>query len=760
MDFKSLINKLDSLETPATVQRAQAAPASVQLSENAQLRVLAGTSTIAHETALLEACSPDKSSKGKQSATVKESDMPPPLPKKKGKAPMAVKESDMPPPLPKKKGKVKSSAIEESSDEMPPPLPKKKGKVKSSTIEESDQSEWFDKIKDKNDSKPAVKKSVNKKDADADEDTDEDDEKDSQKNEGVTSFTSRFLKMVESKKDISANNQTKKVKSQAAEIAKLKKQVATLKDKKVTESRTTLESRLRSHQSNQYISESDHGIDAQATRRFGEKLVQKLDKVFSQGMNKMSQDANGYVTINVNDGWLVPNDHPEARTNGVASAINVDKLIDPYFYAFRQNGDYFGQRMGSKFTFGIKDGSKAQYESITRKGRRIAEGRDHNGNRLSFKQLVKLVQESGGQQRIDPVDTELFNWANRVAVNKLGEGTRAELYAGTIYERMGGIFEMHDILSESGYDDFSNHTDDVGRGTGFDKSPSARMQSKRPIRSMKDLGRSDFDDETDDMHHDSMSGMNSMRRDSMSGMDDMDDMGFIDDEFVDSDLHDFRDNRFGNDRFNDDEFPLMRESTASDITNTFNSMVGGIDTGSIARVAILAMQGRHTEAAKIASVLIKKVDDSTRQKIIDKINNIKPVTINGKIASSSELDKSTPHQDWIYNTFVPWFESLVSSQSTDSNTSNNSNTSNGSNNLKQIASLVLQGESSRAMRYLTPLMKNLDPDSQDHISDKLDKVQPAMINGKLATASEIEDSEKYQDWINNKFIPWIKSRLK
>lgn len=69
--------------------------------------------------------------------------------------------------------------------------------------------------------------------------------------------------------------------------------------------------------------------------------------------------------------------------------------------------------------------------------------------KLTFKQMVQLVQESGGQQQIDAVDTALFQWAQRVATNKLGEGMKAELYAGLIYERNGGVFEMYDVLSEA-----------------------------------------------------------------------------------------------------------------------------------------------------------------------------------------------------------------------------------------------------------------------------------------------------------------------
>ncbi len=89
--------------------------------------------------------------------------------------------------------------------------------------------------------------------------------------------------------------------------------------------------------------------------------------------------------------------------------------------------------------FGKKNESKVQLKKV------VAESVEQ---KLSFKDMVKLVQESGGQQQIDPVDTALFNWAQRVAVAKLGEGMKAELYAGLIYERNGGVFEMYDVLSE------------------------------------------------------------------------------------------------------------------------------------------------------------------------------------------------------------------------------------------------------------------------------------------------------------------------
>lgn len=68
--------------------------------------------------------------------------------------------------------------------------------------------------------------------------------------------------------------------------------------------------------------------------------------------------------------------------------------------------------------------------------------------KMTFRDMVKLVQESGGQQQIDPVDQALWTWAQRVASAKVQESHKAEIFAGLIYERNGGVFEMYDVLSE------------------------------------------------------------------------------------------------------------------------------------------------------------------------------------------------------------------------------------------------------------------------------------------------------------------------
>jgi hypothetical protein len=69
--------------------------------------------------------------------------------------------------------------------------------------------------------------------------------------------------------------------------------------------------------------------------------------------------------------------------------------------------------------------------------------------KYTFKQCLQLVKESGGQQQIDPVDTALWKWAQRVAVSKVQEGAAREAMAAFVYERMGGEFTLYDVLSET-----------------------------------------------------------------------------------------------------------------------------------------------------------------------------------------------------------------------------------------------------------------------------------------------------------------------
>lgn len=69
--------------------------------------------------------------------------------------------------------------------------------------------------------------------------------------------------------------------------------------------------------------------------------------------------------------------------------------------------------------------------------------------KYTFKQCLQMVKESGGQQQIDPIDTALWKWAQRVAESKVQEGASREAMAAFVYERMGGEFTLYDVLSET-----------------------------------------------------------------------------------------------------------------------------------------------------------------------------------------------------------------------------------------------------------------------------------------------------------------------
>lgn len=68
--------------------------------------------------------------------------------------------------------------------------------------------------------------------------------------------------------------------------------------------------------------------------------------------------------------------------------------------------------------------------------------------KMSFVEMMKTVKESGGQQAIDPLDDTLWNWANRVAVSKVEETNKQEIFAAILYERNGGRFEMYDVVEK------------------------------------------------------------------------------------------------------------------------------------------------------------------------------------------------------------------------------------------------------------------------------------------------------------------------
>ena len=309
MDFKAILSKLDGMEAKPTTPAAPVLDKAVQLNEDAQLRVLAGQTTYVAEA------------KKKKDEEVKE---------EKSSTGGTIDRST--------KGVTKHKENPNRFSDEPHSEPASKAKSQSAADKEKDKAADKADAKDSKDYEKAHGKgSVTRV-------------KDGKKVESIEpQFKSKFMKMVEAKKD----------ESEAA--AKKKKE-----DKK-----------------------------------------KKMSKIMDEGAKPdfLDMDKDG--------------DKKEPMKKAVA--------------------DKGGDKKDSK------KGMSAAQEKFFGKKKTVKESIESN---LSFKEMMALVVESGGQQQIDPVDNQLWAWAQRVAKTKIGEGMKADVYAGMVYERMGGAFEMYDVLSE------------------------------------------------------------------------------------------------------------------------------------------------------------------------------------------------------------------------------------------------------------------------------------------------------------------------
>ena len=64
---------------------------------------------------------------------------------------------------------------------------------------------------------------------------------------------------------------------------------------------------------------------------------------------------------------------------------------------------------------------------------------------LTFAKALQIIKESNGTAQIDPLDDNLWAWARRVASSKFNESVKADVYAATTYERMGGTWGIAQI---------------------------------------------------------------------------------------------------------------------------------------------------------------------------------------------------------------------------------------------------------------------------------------------------------------------------
>ena len=341
MDFKSLIQKIDSLDDKVEAPKAPESKQAIKLDEGAELKVLAGTRTLKESVeAVVEA-------EKKETTWTDKSGKKHPATQVKGDK-YTGKEAE-------KEEKAKSKKVDEATDMK---TGDKKKSSTGGTIEKT---------------KTGLKHTAGQNYSGKTAEKEEKSKKKTDESVEYEAFKSKFMQMVEAKK---------------AEEAKMK-----TGDKKKSSTGGTIE-------------KTKTGLKHTAGKNYSGKEAEKESKK------------------------------------------KVDEAAKPDFLDMDKDGNKkepMKKAVADKKKGAVK---KAEESKMMPKGKKRPM-KESVERQLSFREMMKLVVESGGQQQIDPLDEELFAWASRVAKNKLGEGMKAEVYAGMVYERMGGRFEMYDVLSEN-----------------------------------------------------------------------------------------------------------------------------------------------------------------------------------------------------------------------------------------------------------------------------------------------------------------------
>jgi hypothetical protein len=389
MDFKSLINKIDSMDSPVDLPKAPTLPKSVQLNEDAELRVLSGRSTVLAETELMEKAVSKSQQKAAGAA----------LAAKRGNGKAVGASKDM--------MKMSVKELEKIAGTKHKGLPEKKDE----SVSEAAIDDFLDKKNaDKNKDDTGRRKHSGSRYGGAGQKDDAEDDKPEAKKGRKTAKESIEL-------DIEEFNDTFSQMVEAAKKAPAKKAAV-----KKTDAKGAMNNMFG-------------GGAKDLTKNL---TVKKKDEKVKEGAKPDFLDLDG-------DGdTKEPMKKAAADKKKGAVGKKDEKVAEAKSAAQKAAQEKFKAMVGKK----KGDTSKKTEESKMMPKGKKRPVKESTERKLSFKQMIKLVQESGGQQQIDPKDQELFDWAQRVARTKLGEDAKAEIYAGLVYERMGGRFEMYDVLNE------------------------------------------------------------------------------------------------------------------------------------------------------------------------------------------------------------------------------------------------------------------------------------------------------------------------
>ena len=421
MDFKSLISKIDSIETPREPAARLETPKRVQLDEETSIKFLAGTTTLKEAAEIMEK-KLTKAEKEKKEEVVKS---------------MKKDKSDF-----KKRYGEKGEEVMHATATK---IAKKKAEgveINNAVISELDMNLI------KAAQKGQEGKPVGKPDAESDKNVRKKygyrmDGEPAERDDDETKQDRRGRKRQNTGENVELDREKFKLKFFSLVEAKKKEAAKTVKGKKAEEKMDEGKKKKPDADNDGVPDWADKkpGEDDNVGKKDGKKgMTAKQAKYFGKKKTNESQVDEFFYFDGPGSRSKKDRDHGEdelarREKKGIkATDPDYKQKDDP-----RYSGRYKVAGPKGKLPESQRGAKKTVKESIEPK--------------MSFRDMMKLVVESGGQQQIDPLDKALFAWATRVAQQKFSEGMKSEVYAGLVYERMGGRFDMYDVLSEDRLDE-------------------------------------------------------------------------------------------------------------------------------------------------------------------------------------------------------------------------------------------------------------------------------------------------------------------
>ena len=220
------------------------------------------------------------------------------------------------------------------------------------------------------------------------------------------------------------------------------------------------------------------------------KIAKIVDEASAKKMAKKEKEVDESIEGDLEEGWDemeadIKKNAAEKKGTGKFDKKEIKPGVTQYtrksntFTDGGDDSDTKAAKKKAKKDESVKEGNKGDgnlannakpYDKVTKRDViQGAQGKDEEGGKkggkpqkgvnpfakkavkesvegtLTFAKALQIIKESNGTAQIDPLDDNLWAWARRVAATKFNESVKADVYAATTYERMGGTWGIAQI---------------------------------------------------------------------------------------------------------------------------------------------------------------------------------------------------------------------------------------------------------------------------------------------------------------------------